>query len=167
MVDRSYEMIASLFGILKTGNYYIPLDPHIPKERTQYILAQMTPPLAITLKKYEEFFSGFKGKLIFLDEDPLYFKKDTSLHKRCNNPEDIAYVMFTSGSTGVPKGIKVKHYQLLNSLWWHIEFVGFSEKTRMLQTAVLTFDASVVEIFCTLLSGGKLFLIGQEENKFP
>ncbi len=167
MCDRSPEMITALLAILKTGCYYVPLDPDLPKARIEQIVSQIQPSLIVTEGSYLELVADLQTRVFLLDEPACWAQELTQTPQRKAAPSSTAYAIFTSGSTGTPKGVRVKHDQLINALWWHIEFVGFGEQTRTLQIATLTFDASVVEIFCTLISGGTLCLLQRHENKSP
>ncbi|WJQ84571.1 edeine non-ribosomal peptide synthetase EdeN [Brevibacillus brevis] len=167
MCDRSPEMITALLAILKAGCYYVPLDPDLPKARMEQIVSQIQPSLIVTEGSYLELVADLQTRVFRLDEPACWAQELTQIPQRKATPSSTAYAIFTSGSTGTPKGVRVKHDQLINALWWHIEFVGFGEQTRTLQIATLTFDASVVEIFCTLISGGTLCLLQRHENKSP
>ena len=168
LCGRSTEMIVALLGIMKSGSFYIPLDPVMPIARMQQIIAQMQPVLLITDDMNYERAGELGIPRLNVQQSSLSKQAaDHAIKTVCSSSAAPAYAMFTSGSTGVPKGVVVHHDQLVNSLWWHNDFVGIDAATRTLQCATLTFDASVVEIFCTLLGGGTLVLPQDDDNKSP
>ncbi|OKP94756.1 non-ribosomal peptide synthetase [Paenibacillus sp. P32E] len=168
LCGRSTEMIVTLLGILKSGSFYVPLDPLIPTVRIKQIIDRIQPALLITDNSNMELACELELELLNVQDCSNWEGQYAlTIEQTALASTSPAYAMFTSGSTGKPKGVIVNHSQLINSLWWHNEFVGINTETRTLQIATLTFDASVVEIFCTLLTGGTLHLLQENDNKSP
>ncbi|WP_128894537.1 non-ribosomal peptide synthetase [Longirhabdus pacifica] len=160
MVERSLEMIVSIFAVLKAGGAYVPIDPTYPAERIQYMLEDSETNYLLT-QSHISVPSTFKGQKILVDIER--FKRGrTDIIEHWNTPQDLAYMIYTSGSTGKPKGVMIEHqgvcsFQLIHSIF------GMGRGNRVLQFASLSFDASVAEIFLTLLSGGTLYV--EEKNE--
>ena len=158
---RSAAQVVALLGILKAGAAYLPLDPTYPSQRLHFMLedsgaswllhdsalspalaAAATPRLAI-----DELMRGAAST----DAYPVPQRTDAS-------PEDVAYVIYTSGSTGLPKGVQIEHRSACNLALAQSTAFGIGLGTRVLQFAAFGFDASVSEIFTTLVRGGTLVL---------
>ncbi|TFF36330.1 polyketide synthase [Mucilaginibacter psychrotolerans] len=163
-VQRSIETIAGILAVLKAGKAYLPIDASYPIERLQHILkdAGVNTILAATAQK--ELFTHLPVTVIASDKE--YTETATSVDQ--NIRTHVAYVIYTSGSTGTPKGVCVGHVGVVNLIYYHKRispYLGIGAKT--LQFAPLVFDASVVEIFCTLCIGGTLVLVEDEVRIDP
>ena len=163
-VERSPELVVALLGILKAGAAYVPLDPAYPSERLRYMLQDSTPLVLLTLGQPVVIHEGQNQPFSVLDlsssDSPWRQQPD------CNpgasevglTPQHLAYIIYTSGSSGVPKGVMVEHRELCNQVTVLRAKYGFSIEDRILQFASINFDASVEEIFGALLSGSALVL---------
>lgn len=147
--SRSIQTVVNLLAILSSGKTYLPIDFGLPKERLRTVVAQ----------------SGLHFFLPSLDTEDygeIGLQSVFSIqNKGVEEPEvsEYAYVLFTSGSTGVPKGVCMPHRSLLNLVEWQGKNSQSTIGFNTLQFARLTFDVSFQEIFCTLSNGGTLFLI--------
>ncbi len=163
-MERSHQMIVGILGILKAGGAYLPLDPKAPQERLSYILEDAKSSVLLTQQELVNNFSEYEGHLVCLDTD-----WDAIATESENNPtskvtiNNLAYVMYTSGSTGEPKGVQVEHRSLGNlaaparSQAWNVR-----PDSRILLFAPPHFSTSVPDIFMTLLVGATLYLAKQE-----
>lgn len=183
-MEKSIEQIISIFGILKSGASYVPIDYDLPIERVEYIFSNCKPAFVVTDYKGMEklqstIFNRDYSYLIMDDcsEEALcYFENNDPtvllwknlcqenidfnyLNSLERSEKDIAYILFTSGSTGKPKGVMIRHESVEAFTRVAIEFMGYSEQMRMLSISPLYFDVSVPDIFCTLRAGGTLFLM--------
>ncbi|HET8887656.1 MAG TPA: non-ribosomal peptide synthase/polyketide synthase [Candidatus Angelobacter sp.] len=155
-VERSLEAVAGLVGILKSGAAFVPLDPDYPAERLRYMIADAGIEVLMSHKNLTERFPDFSGRIVSLDADwPAIANEDFSPLAPMTIPENLAYVMYTSGSTGLPKGVGVAHASIVR-LVKNTQYVDFSQARTFLQFAPISFDASTFEIWGALLNGAQL-----------
>ncbi|MEJ8545838.1 amino acid adenylation domain-containing protein [Brevibacillus borstelensis] len=158
-MDRSIDMIISFLAIYKAGSAYLPIDPGYPKSRIDYLINDAQLPFVITHSKYADRFRGQNMTVICLDQ----IDEVLSGYSR-GNPESVvaekqmAYIMYTSGTTGNPKGVMISHENLINHHLAVIEEYELNTEDRVMQLSSMSFDISVEEIFPTLLSGATLVL---------
>ncbi len=166
-VERSLEMIVGLLGILKAGGAYIPLDPAYPNERLAFMLEDTQTPVLLTQKRLMSLLPEHGAKVVCLDADwkanAYGTASPNALESEENpvsgvTPDNLAYVIYTSGSTGKPKGALVEHRSLCNLAKAQLKSFDVQAKSRVLQFASLSFDASGSEIFMTLVAGATLVL---------
>ncbi len=164
-MERSTEMITALFGVLKAGAAYLPLDPNAPDERLAFILneaAALSPdglPVVLTQKRLASRLPDIPARVIFVDQESEAISNalpaDT-LDRPA--PGNLAYVTYTSGSTGQSKGVMVEHHSLANAyLAWERDY-NLKSATSHLQMANFTFDVFSGDLVRALCSGGKLVL---------
>ena len=112
-MERSLEAIFCIFGILKAGAIYVPMDPKLPQERIHYILEDTAASLAITTAVYQEAFESKGCKTIVYEgiQEALKTIISTKVN-RTISPEQLAYVIYTSGTTGKPKGVMIQYKSL-------------------------------------------------------
>ncbi|MCG8347097.1 MAG: amino acid adenylation domain-containing protein, partial [Chloroflexales bacterium] len=160
-VERSVEMLVGLLGILKTGGAYVPLDPSYPAERLAFMLADAQPAaLLATDAMARRLSASAPQRLIKLDTDwPTIAQQPTTNPDGGATAANLAYVMYTSGSTGQPKGVTIEHRSLVNYLYWANEQL-LGDKVRHLPVLTrLTFDASLKQLFAPLLRGDTVWML--------
>ena len=166
-VERSLEMIIGLLGILKAGGAYLPLDPAYPKERLEFMVEDAQISVWVTQEKLRTHLPLSNIDTICLDKDePTLSQQSKHNPKYAVNIENLAYILYTSGSTGLPKGVLIPHKALANLATVEIELFNLQPSSRVIQFASLNFDVSVSEIFTTLCSGGQLWL-GSPNSLLP
>jgi amino acid adenylation domain-containing protein len=156
MAEHSTEMIAGVLGILKAGAAYMPINPDYPEERKKYLLKDGNAKILLT---NIEVSNDLPVEVIRLT-DPGIYKYD-SVVENDNHAGNLAYIMYTSGSTGQPKGIMVEHRNVIR-LVKNTNYIQFQEDDRILQTGALEFDASTFEIWGALLNGLELHLVKKD-----
>lgn len=165
-VERSCEMIVGLLGILKAGGAYVPLDPAYPKARLAFMLSDAQVPILLTQRRLTTTLPTHEVHLVCLDTD---WRRLTP--QRQDNPisgvtpDNLAYVMYTSGSTGHPKGVMIPHRALSNHMHWMQTAFPLTETDRVLQKTSISFDASVWELFAPLLTGARLIVARPEGHR--
>ena len=176
-VDRSFEMISGVLGILKSGAAFLPLDPHYPPERIRFMLEDTKTPLILTQEQLLPKLSamGTEGEppthipnMICFDRDRSLFEKqpiENPAHNAASN--NLAYIIYTSGSTGKPKGVLIEHKGLVNFTYYLQETLFITPSSRNLQFFSFGFDASVHDVFSSLLSGATLSIPKRETILSP
>jgi len=166
-LERSLEMMVYIYGILKAGAAYLPIDTETPLERLKFILENSGAKLL--------FYNHSRIKEETIDADACQLEtiaKEISLLDTKKplvkvDPNDLAYVIYTSGSTGEPKGVKCHHRGICNRLNWMNDDYPISQKDTFLQKTPITFDVSVWELFWPLQMGAKLVIEVPEGHKDP
>ncbi len=163
-LNRSPEMVTALLGVLKAGGVYVPIDPAYPQERIRFILEDSGISLLLTQNKLRDIFKRFPLETIALDRQRQLFENEKPENPPLiSHPENAAYMIYTSGSTGKPKGTVIQHRSLCNLTRFQIKDFQLGENSRALQFASFSFDASVSEIFTTLISGATLYLADRND----
>lgn len=157
-IGRSSEMLVAILAILKAGAAYLPLDLDYPLDRVRYMIDDAD--CRLILGTHDQLALLQSCGRAVLDLDTHRDAIDAAAMTAPSFPRsasDVAYVMFTSGTTGKPKGIAVMHYNI-SRLVLNTNYVSISEKDVFLQLASIAFDASTFEIWGALLNGAKLVL---------
>lgn len=157
-VERSFDLIIGVLGILKAGSAYVPLDSSYPTERLRYMVDNAQLSAILTQSHLTKRLPESDAQLVCLDSDwdtiaqhPIQITEQTE-------SDSLAYVIYTSGSTGNPKGVAMPHGPLVNLIkWQQKQFRNIAATT--LQFTPISFDVSFQEIFSTLCFGGRIVLI--------
>ncbi|TRU25538.1 MAG: amino acid adenylation domain-containing protein [Microcystis aeruginosa Ma_QC_B_20070730_S2] len=162
-VERSLDMIIGILGILKAGGAYVPLDINYPQERITYLIEDTQLSIVLTQSKFIEQLPKFIPNTICLDQDwSIIAKQSTVSPLVAVEQHNLAYIIYTSGSTGQPKGVMIEHRSVVNYILTTIREYGITSEDQILQFSSICFDASVQEIFVSLLSGATLVLRTEE-----
>jgi amino acid adenylation domain-containing protein len=161
--ERSIEMIIGILGVMKAGGVYVPFDPEYPQDRIDYMLKDTGAALVVSSSNCSNKFAKANIQVVELDQhwDEVEKYDDTEL-KASVNAGQLAYIIYTSGSTGRPKGVMIEHRSVVNLVLAFKHHLKLEQGTRFLQFASFGFDASCVEIFSTLLTGGCLVMCTKE-----
>ncbi|WP_410664893.1 amino acid adenylation domain-containing protein [Amycolatopsis sp. lyj-84] len=156
VVGRSAELAVTLMAVSFAGGAFVPVDPDYPRERIELMLESSAPEVLVCTKATRAVVpEKFAGTVLELEDLPAADPGVALPHVAAS---DAAYVIYTSGSTGVPKGVMVTHSGLGNLATAHIERMGVTSSSRVLQLSAIGFDAIVSELFMALLAGGTLVL---------
>jgi amino acid adenylation domain-containing protein len=164
-MPRSMEMIVAILGILKAGGAYVPLDLALPQARIEMMLKDAGVKVLLTKAGHETIPPPFDGIFIGLDDSGANLAGEPENNPRSSaKGDDLVYVTYTSGSTGMPKGVAMPHRALVNMLTWQLGHTSVPS-ARTLQFTTLGFDVSFQEILATLAGGGTLILISEDERQ--
>ncbi|CAM1505781.1 Fc.00g114180.m01.CDS01 [Cosmosporella sp. VM-42] len=170
LFEKSVWAIVAMLAVLKAGAAFVPLEWTQPIERLQKVAAQINATIVLASSQNETPASKLQAQnppflvsrltLSDLQKDPsLESIEIPSIHSN-----SLAYVVFTSGSTGVPKGVTISHQAFCTSAAHHGPALGFTNSSRVLQFSSYSFDVSIAEIFTTLISGGCVCIPTEDER---
>lgn len=166
ILDNSINFIISALGVMKSGNYYVPILPEESKDRMNYIINDSKAKLIISNQKY--LYKLDADDIIKIDIDN-YRVKQPIFKPIPNVSTDIAYVIYTSGTTGKPKGVMMKNENIISL----INSINLDEDLKYLKNDVAisllkhSFDASAIDIYTSLLNGGMLVIVPKEDELNP
>ncbi len=168
-LDRSLEMVISILGAVKAGGAYVPISPEYPQLRVQYILNDTQTSLVITQQHYKRQLNKWTAKLDLVPNllaiDDVSDDNPTANLAAINGPKDLAYVIYTSGTTGKPKGVMIEHLGVSNLIISQTSCINFDESDAILWLADYIFDASVEQLFLSLLNGAMLHIPTKSDIK--
>lgn len=167
MLERSPDLIASLLAIWKAGGAYVPLDPAYPRERLRQMLDDARPPLVITETRNVPNLPAGTAVLCLDRERAGIAGASVENLDLAVSPDDPAYILYTSGSTGEPKGVVGQHRGLMNRLAWMRHAYPFRAGEGCCQKTSLNFIDSIAEIFGPLLQGVPLVVLPDETVRDP
>ncbi|HEX6718000.1 MAG TPA: amino acid adenylation domain-containing protein [Pyrinomonadaceae bacterium] len=159
-VERSTEMVIGILGILKASGAYLPLDPTYPEERLAFVLSDGQVPVLLTQEHLIKRLPGNDAKLICLDKDwPTIARESEQDLASAVDPTNLAYVLYTSGSTGSPKGVTISHHSAVALLDWARITFTHEQVDGVLASTSICFDLSIFELFVPLSRGAKVILV--------
>ncbi len=165
-MDKGWEQVAAVIGIVACGAAYLPIDPALPDERVAAILADGKVRCIVTTPGLRQRLAPFAARLVLVD-DHVHAALDTLFALDGPSPEDLAYVIFTSGSTGRPKGVAIDHRGAVNTLLDINRRFRLGAQDRILALSSLSFDLSVFDVFGTLAAGGSIVMPQHERRLDP
>ncbi len=166
-MERSFEMVIAILGIVKAGGAYVPFDPEYPKERLEIMFKDAQLHLVLTQRKFQHLLAETKPECIYLEEiyrNNGYESTNLEIEAKMS---DAAYVIYTSGSTGISKGAINTHRGMLNHKQWMQRQFHLQESDRILQKTPFCFDVSIWEFFWTLSYGACLVIAEPGGHKDP
>lgn len=167
MMDRSEKLIISLLAILKTGAAYVPMPPLYPDERLRNIAERSDLKVILSEKTFENSCQEISTVPIVYWEGINWEETPKTSIPRKLTPDHLMYIMFTSGSTGGPKGVAIEHRSVVNILHDCGKLMLPSGKSRMLFLTTFAFDISVLEMFLPLITGNTVIVASQQEQLNP
>lgn len=161
LLERSADLVIAFLAIFKAGGAYLPLDPAYPPQRLSFLLENSGAQVVLTLQRFRKLIPGASFQILALDD---YYGRparnaepEFATHAGKATPDNLAYVLYTSGTTGTPKGVEITHRAVVRLLFRQ-KYLQVSEKDVLLQLAPPSFDVSVIELWGALLHGAKLVL---------
>ncbi len=161
-LPKSYQLLASLAGAVRSGNAFVILSPSLPEKRIEQILSDSGASVILTSASHSEQLPSSEAPVI--DIDTLPEKSNRPLPECPAKPNDLAYLVYTSGSTGVPKGVEIEQQSLLNFAESMRPFYG---KGAVLSLCNISFDAFLLESIVSLLNGQTIVLPTEEAQEDP
>ncbi len=162
-LEKGVDVLVSFMGAAYSCNFYSPIDVDMPGSRVNKILEVLEPALVITTGTLREVFSAYdyKGELLLLEEVLVSDVQDDALEAARGKgiDTDLLYVLFTSGSTGVPKGVTINHRAVIDYIDWVTETFDITEKDSLGNQAPFYFDNSILDIYSTLKTGATTYII--------
>ncbi len=162
-VERSLEMIVGILAILKAGGAYVPFDPAYPQERLAYMFQDTGVSVLLIQQQLIGLLPQNSAKVICLDTNQEIFSQYSQENLKTDvTPDNLTHIMYTSGSTGIPKGVCILHRNVVR-LAKGTNFASLTPQEVFLQLGPMSFDASTLEIWPCLLNGAKLVLMPSQK----
>jgi non-ribosomal peptide synthetase component F len=162
-LDRSLDMVIAIMAVLKAGGAYVPMSPSSPKSRIQYMLDDTKAPLLLTQQHHLENL-GKRPTTLVVDTE---HQASSDNLKPVSGPDDLAYVIYTSGTTGQPKGVMISHCNVAHLCAAQMDGFALRDCQRSLLFAPYVFDASVFELFVSLLNGLQVTICTEQQRQDP
>lgn len=165
-LEKGVDVLVSFMGTAYSGNFYSPIDVDMPGSRVDKILEVLQPAVVITTAPLKEVFSqyAYEGEFLLL-EDVLARESEAAqeaalaaARRKCIDT-DLLYVLFTSGSTGVPKGVTINHRAVIDYIDWVTETFEITEKDSFGNQAPFYFDNSILDIYSALKTGATVYIV--------
>lgn len=165
--EKSLWNVVSTLAVLKAGAGFVPIDPGTPLERTRTMLATCAPKVNLVSASQAAVVEQLELMTLVVDERCVAFtniQPKDAFDLPISLPSNVAYIIFTSGTTGIPKGTITEHRGIVTTLVALSETVDIRPETRLLQFASHAFDVSILEMFVTLMAGATLCIPSEEER---
>jgi amino acid adenylation domain-containing protein len=165
-LNSSQEMVVGALAVLKAGGAYVPMDPNYPVERLRFMLVDSTAQIVLTLSDFAEHLQS-EAHVVVLDEWDIIGKESESNLNVMVWPENLAYIVYTSGSAGRPKGVAVSHSGFANLIQLLRHVYGLNSECRVSQFTAPGFDGWGWDVWPTLACGASLHIVGEALRRLP
>lgn len=167
VMEKGWEQVVAVLGILKSGAGYLPIDPALPRDRFWYLLEHGEVEVALSQAHLDRRLKWPQSvRRLYLDETAIGSLFDLP-PESVQNPDDLAYVIYTSGSTGLPKGVMVDHRGAVNTITDINRRFGVGPSDKVIALSDLSFDLSVYDVFGTLAAGATLVIPDADRTRDP
>jgi amino acid adenylation domain-containing protein len=167
VMEKGWEQVVAVLGILMSGGAYLPIDPELPQERQWYLLAQAEVKQVLTQSHLQESLCWPEGIACWSVDTQEIAALNLPILEPVQTPEDLAYVIYTSGSTGLPKGVMIDHRGAVNTILDINQRFQVKPSDRILALSALNFDLSVYDVFGILAAGGTIVIPAPTGTKDP
>jgi len=165
VMDKGYEQVISTLGIIMSGAAYLPIDAKFPRERIKEILEEGNVGTLIVQPHRTAKVEGFEGNKIVVDDDIVNWNDE--VYAKRPDEDSLAYVIFTSGTTGKPKGVMIEHGAAFNTIVDVNDRFGVGHSDRAIAISNLNFDLSVYDIYGMWAAGGAIVIPDDVGSKDP
>lgn len=168
LFTKSKWYVVAILGIMKAGGAFAPIEPSHPVARLTSIVNTLNPPLLVCSPELKGIASSIAARSKIVSLEQLYFDQLPVTSESITSsvcPKSVAYVVFTSGTTGTPKGVVIEHRAYSSSAKHHAVALSFNQKSRHLQFASHSFDTSIEDVLTTLISGGCLCIPSESQRE--
>ncbi len=161
-LERSLEMVIALMAVFKAGGAYVPLDPEYPRDRLRFMVEDADVAIVLTSEGFSDRFDSQACRILCLDREQKRITQevDHNLPPTATS-QDLAYILYTSGSTGQPKGVEIPHRALVNFLCSMRQEPGCSAQDVMISVTTLSFDIAGLELYVPLLVGARVEIVSR------
>jgi amino acid adenylation domain-containing protein len=164
-IERSIEMVVGLLAILKAGGAYVPLDPSYPKQRLAFMLADLEPRVLLCQKQFVDMLGPQATGTLLVEEWPQITAGQSEENPGPSaKPKNLAYVLYTSGSTGQPKGVLIPHRALTNYLAWCNRAYPMDHGEGSPVHTPIGFDLTITSLLLPLVVGQKAILVREDPS---
>ncbi|MCR5060033.1 MAG: amino acid adenylation domain-containing protein [Saccharofermentans sp.] len=160
LIPRCAYMVPASLGVLKAGCAYQPLDPGYPEDRLQYMTKDAGVRLIIADRSLMSKIPSYEGEVLYLDEIEALPAADKTLP--APKPSDLFILLYTSGTTGVPKGVMLEHHNLVNFCKWYQRYMGVTAESKAAAYASYGFDANMMDLYPALTIGATVYIIPED-----
>ena len=151
-IDRSIEMMVGMLAILKAGGAYVAIDAEYPADRINYMLQDSGSKLVVTARRFENLFSN-EAEVLFIDDHNNTDSHAENLIRNHTGEDHITCVIYTSGSSGTPKGVRVSNRGIVNRMHWMWNEYPFTHNERFALKTSIGFGDHIWEVFGPLTKG--------------